>query len=755
MLPPDPKKLLPHKAADNPPDHGALPASLPLEGDGGAPAAPPPALSAMPGLGNLLHAFRRCWLWAVPLALLGGAVGAAAGYFLVPGQYVSSVVFRIQSRPMHGALENEDNITNIQRAQVASLKSYEVMSETIHRSGVADRYGVHYTHQSLARKLTTNFNEGPELMFVQLGGDNPEAVAAVLTTLSEVYPQKIHTADEARVKLRIAQLRRRLEIDPDKRDGKTPTLAEQLRDKRIELRKAEKEHGLDDVNTLATKYQHALARLHATQQTRSDKHLQRLGLEAELASREKRLNSPMPVFVSDAEAEESIQNKREYQTLMNKLDLAREHRAWVRDKTEGERQARMLASVQGEIARLNVQRREMIAEARERLVARARAVALVAERKAISKLRDDIEQIKKQELSLDAEARRWALEVENYKSGGPRVPPEVEALRDQVKQLEKEAGRVGDDLAALEGSLPITPRIAIQAAPFVPNELDLSRTIKVAGALGVLSFLGVLAGLCMLEASRRRIYSSDDLNQGLGLRVVGTLPRLPAGARHKSASVQSLGGLDARYGLTEAVDALRTVLMHSPRVDGARVVVVTSAIGGEGKTTLASHLAASLARAWRKTLLIDGDLRKPAAHQQFDLPLEPGLSEALRGEIEYDDTIKPTMTSRLWLMPAGKVDAHSLQALAQEGLASVFERLKEQYDFIILDTSPVLPVPDALLLAQQADTVLLSVLRDHSRLPAVYAAQQKLETLGIRVLGSVIIGEKTETYGHAVPYPQG
>jgi capsular exopolysaccharide synthesis family protein len=276
----------------------------------------------------------------------------------------------------------------------------------------------------------------------------------------------------------------------------------------------------------------------------------------------------------------------------------------------------------------------------------------------------------------------------------------------------------------------------------------------------MLSLLGVLAGLCLLEASGRRVYSSDDVGQGLGLRIVGTLPRLPASAGSKSASAQSLGGLDARYGLTEAVDALRTVLMHSPRCagrtaqePGARVVVITSAIGGEGKTTLASHLAASLARAWRKTLLIDGDLRKPAAHGQFDLPLEPGLSEALRGEVEFDDTVKPTMTSRLWLMPAGKLDAHSLQALAQEGLANVFERLREQYDFIVIDTSPVLPVPDALLLAQQADTVLLSVLRDHSRLPAVYAAQQKLEALGIRVLGSVVIGEKTETYGHAVPYP--
>jgi capsular exopolysaccharide synthesis family protein len=197
-----------------------------------------------------------------------------------------------------------------------------------------------------------------------------------------------------------------------------------------------------------------------------------------------------------------------------------------------------------------------------------------------------------------------------------------------------------------------------------------------------------------------------------------------------------------------------TVLLHGPRMDGARVVMVTSAGGGDGKTTLASHLAASLARAWRKTLLIDGDLRNPAQHEQFDQPLDPGLCEALRGEAEFDDVVKPTPVSRLWMMPAGKLDAHALQALAQDGVCGVFDRLKEQYDFIVLDTSPVLPVPDALLFGQQADAVLLSVMRDHSRIPAVYQANQRLESLGIRVLGAVVIGEKTETYGRAVTYPR-
>ena len=751
MLPSDPKKLLPLTATDGSPDRVAPPPSTVPEADH-VPGAPPPALSAMPGLGTMLHALRRCGKWAVPLALLAGGLVAAVVWLAVPGQFVSTVVFRIRTRPSQGSLEQEDNFANVQRAQVATLKSFDVLDEAIRESRVEEKYGAHYTAPALAKKLITLFVDGPELMQVAFPEDNPEVAAALLEALARVYPARVQAVEEERVKARIAQLRDRIEVNP--RKSGTGRLAELLREKRAELQLAENKAGLDDASTLATKYQSALALRDRTQQNRSDKHLQRLGMEAELIAREKRLQDPPAVYVSDAEAEETLQNRRGYQTLVAKIELAEDQLSWVRKNTTGARQEKDLPKAMRALRDLRAQRREQIAEARRRLTEKAKAVAAEKERQGIARLRNEIEQVRKQETSLDTESRRWAREVENLKTGGTKAPPEILALRDEVRHREKEFDKVSEELAALEGSLPISPRITVQAGAFVPPNRDLNRPIKLAGGLGLLAFLGVLGGLCFLEASGRRVSSGTEVSQGLGLRVVGTLPRLPAAARNKSAAAQSLGGLDARYGLTEAVDTLRTVLLHSPRLDGARVVVVTSAIGGEGKTTLASHLAASLARAWRKTLLIDGDLRKPAAHVQFDLPLEPGLSEALRGEIEFDDTIKPTMTSRLWLMPAGKVDAHSLQALAQDVLENVFERLKEQYDFIVIDTSPVLPIPDGLLLAQQADTVLLSVLRDHSRLPAVYAAQQKLEALGIHVLGSVIIGEKTETYGHAVPYPQ-
>ncbi len=175
--------------------------------------------------------------------------------------------------------------------------------------------------------------------------------------------------------------------------------------------------------------------------------------------------------------------------------------------------------------------------------------------------------------------------------------------------------------------------------------------------------------------------------------------------------------------------------------------MVASAVAGEGKTSLASHLAASLARGAHKTLLIDGDLRNPAVHRRFGLPVQPGLAEALRGEATVEQTRAGHPVEGLSILTAGRCDRRAIQALAQDGVKTILERLRAEYDFIILDVCPVLPVADALLLGQHADAVVLAVLRNFSRLPAVYEAQRRLASLDIPMLGAVVLGETTDSYG--------
>ena len=183
--------------------------------------------------------------------------------------------------------------------------------------------------------------------------------------------------------------------------------------------------------------------------------------------------------------------------------------------------------------------------------------------------------------------------------------------------------------------------------------------------------------------------------------------------------------------------------MHDATSKQRQVVLVTSAMTLEGRTTVASQLAASLARAGRRTLLVDGDLRRPALHALFDVPLEDGLCEVLRAEANVADVIRPSHAEGLWLLTAGYCDVDSIQALATVQLKPVFEKLRSDYDFIVVDGPPILGLSDSLLFGQYCDGALLSVLRDHSEVPKIYQAAELLRGVGIRLLGAVVNGVST------------
>jgi capsular exopolysaccharide synthesis family protein len=201
--------------------------------------------------------------------------------------------------------------------------------------------------------------------------------------------------------------------------------------------------------------------------------------------------------------------------------------------------------------------------------------------------------------------------------------------------------------------------------------------------------------------------------------------------------------------LVESVDATRIMLAHAARVDSLRMVLVTSAVGGEGKTSLSSHLATSLARFGQRTLLIDGDLRRSMVHRLFDQSQGPGLCELVRDEVDPAAAIRPTAISDLWILPAGHFDDRALPMLAQPGARRLFDRLREQFDFIIVDSAPVLPVADTLLLCQHVDATLFSVLRDVSQVPKVEAAYQRIAALGVPTLGAVVLGiDVPASYGY-------
>ena len=302
---------------------------------------------------------------------------------------------------------------------------------------------------------------------------------------------------------------------------------------------------------------------------------------------------------------------------------------------------------------------------------------------------------------------------------------DLQTNKDEVAQMEarRDQGRPGGRGAQRRARG--APRIRLIDDATVPRTRDDKKRYMMVGMVTFGSFFGGLFGIAFLELQSRKVDTADEVPVELGLAVVGALPILPARNHHRGAIARRETDKDRywRNVLLESVDATRTLLLHAARTGSYRVMMITSAVGGEGKTSLASYLATSLARSGLRTLLIDADLRSPMMHRLFDLPPAPGLSELLRGEVELDDALGgdgrrgPDAPA-----PPGDATARPSASSRRAGSPRCSTRLKQRFDFIIVDSSPILPVADAMLIAQHADAALFSIFRDVSRKTKVKAA---------------------------------
>jgi Mrp family chromosome partitioning ATPase len=157
-------------------------------------------------------------------------------------------------------------------------------------------------------------------------------------------------------------------------------------------------------------------------------------------------------------------------------------------------------------------------------------------------------------------------------------------------------------------------------------------------------------------------------------------------------------------------------------------------------------------RNLRRTVLVDFDLRRPALGGLFGLPAEPGVCEALRGQGDVLDMIHATDSDSPAILTAGRWDRQVLAALGNGAAGALIERLRAHYDFVVIDSSPILPIADTRLVSQQVDTVILSVFRDKSQTARVLAAAEILEAFGVRSIEVVVTGGQELCYGRDSGY---
>jgi capsular exopolysaccharide synthesis family protein len=700
----------------------------------------PPGLSSSPTMAGLWQALQRRWHLAAVVAVGATVLAVAAVFFVLPPQFNAQIRIRIAKQA-----NNEEGAFALFSAKMEALvKDRLVLSAALNDKTADGRdikdlplvqsYGVGALDW-LEKELKTDFKLGPEVMRVTLASDQSQDATDLLNAIAKAFLNECEQIEKSKKQDRLSELRNKKQRIEEELRGFRSTYADILN--KMDLK--DREQVMMQMQQWSIKIQAVEADIRAAgaEYQRADSDIKTF--EARLKNLDKQ---PVPESVLyellgrdgtiqacdkrvAALDEEIAECYRKYNEPFATQEAARPRRdKLTQQKIKDDRETDLRPKIEQAWRK----------QTREDLTLQ---IAVSEEKKKSFEARR--ENLGKELIELNEKAKA---------AGSGLRPPQIVAIEDKIRGAEKALEATAQKITDVELDAPGS-RITYQPA-VTPTEKDRTRQTKIAGAGGLAVFFFALFGVALFEFRSRKIGFTDEVAQGLGLTVLGTLPALPAKARKPDPAAQEKWQAQ----LNESVDAIRTVILHQARTEPLHVLMVTSAQGGEGKTTLATQLAASLSRAWKRTLVIDGDLRHPAAHTLFDAPQEPGLAEVLRGEVEPGDAIRATQLARLWLLPTGNGDAHAIQALAQDNVQTLFEQLKQQYDYIIIDTPPVLPVTDSLLLGQHVDGMVFAILRDVSRAPAVHAAQQKLAPLGVRTLGAVVLGARSEfdekNYGYGM-----
>lgn len=266
--------------------------------------------------------------------------------------------------------------------------------------------------------------------------------------------------------------------------------------------------------------------------------------------------------------------------------------------------------------------------------------------------------------------------------------------------------------------------------------------------------LGLAAGLILgfalavlRETLNRTVTDSGALRELTGLTVLGTVPR-------HSPKVLMPARSEPRSARAEAYRQVRTTLL-SQAPQRPLVVAVTSASLGEGKTSVACNVAAIFSRAGNRVAIVDADLRRPRVGTFFELPTGPGLSQVLADTARLEDALVELDDGRLGVLAAGRIPANPAELLGSQTMVEVLRHLAASYDFVFVDTPPVLPVTDGLVVAPLADVVVVVAKLQGTTADRILRALEGLERVNAQIVGIVpnqASAGADRDYGYAYRY---
>ena len=750
----------PQENRPNPPATGPHDASLPVPVAGAndgvfnavsnsSAAVRPEILTAPPKPLDLLRSLQRRWLLAAVLGMMLGIPAAVVTWFVVPVEFTAEAVLQFNEGGQ--LVEQVDRSTKHQKdplqTHISLIKSPLVLNAALARPGIADiswfkelRLDQEDEVSWLKKKIQIVNPRTTSILLISMSGDEARPVEQIVNAVAEAYLDKVvaHERNQllSKVERLNSQLRRKEEDIRQRRaaytelveavdavDGSTAASQRQFLDEQkiglaaeigiVRTNVSRKKLDIEQMKLIQAGDPEELKEEMIQQLLSQDaQYFGLMGLVQQLQDREKEL-----ALISRGGASKPLTKIR--QRIADTQKQADDLRQTIIEKLEPE-----------DFEHPIVQKIDLHQK------------ALMATENHLTGLIGELEEVQRNIQRLTVHS------------------PELQQRKDELARMEAVSNEVGLRLEKLQLELNISDsKVTFPQRATVPEMHDSSARDRFTIMAALAGFALAAAGVSLYEFQFRRLSSSHDMTEGLGMQVMGDVPMLTE--RHWRLPGMNGVNPDSLQGMMdESVDSIRSLLLHSAAYQSVQVIMVTSANSGEGKTTVASSLAASMGRSGRRTLLVDGDLRRPAVHRMLDLPLDMGLSEVLRGEASVEEAIRPSRAPGLWVMPAGRCDHESIQSLTKEVFGTTLEKLRDEFDMIVVDTGPVLSVVDPLLIGQHCDGAIVSVVRRVSQITNVYDTCQRLQNTGIRLLGSVVNGVTSSQlgigyYGYGYGYNDG
>lgn len=656
-----------------------------------------------PGYGHLLGVLirRRLWILGTFLSVLSAAVIVT---LLMKPTYQSYMQLLIE--PNYQGKRNQSeadpsfadsNVEIDYSTQLALMRSSELLSKTVE---ILQPEYPDLTVRDLQKKMMLIQLEDnkvkTKIFLVSFKGDDPQKTQKVLQTIQKVYQDYNREQQKQRLARGLAFV-----------DNQLPQMQQQMRQSETNLEQFRKSQGLIDPDLQAKALTSALSNVR-DEQRKNQTEIRDAG--GRYAALQQQLSRSSTGEVTNNRLSQSSR----YQSLLNEIQKTELALTQMRLRYTED-----FPSVQKLVAQRK-QQQTLLQQEADRVLGSVSpnnpdrplqagqmgamdqnlVTQFVEARVALQALQARQQSLDQAEQKLLAEQKRFPQLLAEYDRLLPRVQVERETLNQLMKarqELALEIARGGFDWQVVE-----KPRLGAQVSPSWPKNL----VVGVAGGL----VLGCCAAF-LREAIDDAVRTSDELKKQVSFPLLGMVPEVPPAAT-RSAHALSLETVQVIQWqpFRESLDLIyKNIQLLNPDFP-LRSLVITSALAGEGKSTLALGLAMSAGRLHQRVLLIDADLRRPSLHKQLNLPNERGLSTLLSSDVPIEDPndIQPSVTyNNLSILTAGPTPNDPAKLLSSRRMGELMAAFEQTYDLVLLDAPPILGIVDTILSASFCGGVVM------------------------------------------------